>query len=264
MTLTRRQSIALSAAGLMGLRQTNASAETIDGAGPNRGIVEQGWRGKQTCNNAQVPVSDAATRLSMPDDFLGEDCRMISDSHEGPYFTCAPAPGKDVTYGQAGQPLTVAMRLVDGNCQPIPGGVVDIWGCNATGHYSGYNYSPDEMPPMVRVILFGHIAPDMQARFCRGALRTDADGIAEFETIYPGFYYGQPIHLHFKAHVDGKNLVTSQANFSEAWNERVMQTAPYNAPRPIKRNAKETGFPRMRIIERGDRLVGVLDLVVPT
>lgn len=264
MTITRRQSIAFTAAGLMGVRSTNAMAEGIDGVGPNRGITETAWRGKQTCNNADVLLSDAATRLSRPDDFPSDGCKMISDSHEGPYFTCTPATDKKIATGQAGLLLTIAMRLVDGNYQPIPGGVVDIWGCNATGHYSGYNNSPDEMPPIVRAILFGHIEPDLNHRFCRGALRTDADGIAEFDTVWPGFYYGQPIHLHFKAHVGGKNLVTSQANFAEGWNEKVMRTAPYNAPRPIKRNTKESGFPQMRIIERGDRLVGVLDLVVPT
>lgn len=264
MKFTRRQCLAVTAAGLIGVRSSNASAETIDGAGPNRGIVERGWRGKQTCDNVLVPISDAATRLSMPDDFSASGCQMIADSHEGPYFTCAPAPGKNVTYGQAGQPLTVAMRLVDGNCQPIPGGVVDIWACNATGHYSGYGNSPDKMPPIVRTIVFGHIKPDLEERFCRGALRTDANGIAEFDTIWPGFYYGQPIHMHFKAHVDGVNLVTSQANFAEDWNERIMQTAPYNAPRPIQRNTKQTEFPQIRIIERADRLVGVLDLIVPS
>ena len=262
--LTRRQSVALTAAGLIGLRSTQAGAETVDGVGPNRGVAATGRRGKQICVNTDVPLSDAATRLSRPADFEGQGCRMLEDSHEGPYFTCAPAPGRDVTYGEAGQPLTVAMRLVDGNCQPIPGGVVDIWGCNATGHYSGYSSEPDEMPPMLRVILFGHLDPDREQRFCRGALRTDADGIAEFDTVWPGFYYGQPIHLHFKTHVHGKNLITSQTNFAEGWNERIMQTAPYNAPRPIRRNTGATGFPQMRIIERGDRLLGVLDLVVPT
>lgn len=263
MNLTRRQSLALTAAGLVGAGVGPAAAET-DGVGPNRGVVESGWRGKQTCDNASVPVSDIATRLSAPGDFTGGGCQMIEDSHEGPYFTCAPAPGKDISYGESGQALSVAMRLVDGNCQPIPGGVVDIWACNATGHYSGYRFSPDESPPMLRAILFGHIEPDRDARFCRGALRTDADGIAEFDTIYPGFYYGQPIHVHFKAHVDGKSLLTSQANFSEAWNERVMATAPYNAARPISRNTKPSGFQNMQIVERGDRLVAVMDLVVPT
>lgn len=263
MTYQRRQVLGLgltSLAGLTGL----ARAETVDGIGPNRGIVSTTLRGKQTCENGSLLTSDIATRLSMPGDFSGQGCKMIADSHEGPFFTCTPATSRSIAEGQAGQKLTVAFRLMDGNCQPVPGGVVDVWACNAEGHYSGYSYNPDERPPMVQAILFGHIKPDLEARFCRGALVTDADGIAEFDTVYPGFYSGVPIHIHFKAHVNGKNLVTSQVNLSEAWNERIMNTTPYNKPRPIKRVTGETGFPQMQIIERGNRLLAVLDLVVPT
>ena len=93
---------------------------------------------------------------------------------------------------------------------------------------------------------------------------THADGIAEFDTIYPGFYYGQPIHVHFKVHVGGKSLLTSQANFSEDWNVKVLQTPPYNAPRPIKRNTRKSGFPIMNVVERNNQLLATLDLVVPS
>lgn len=156
------------------------------------------------------------------------------------------------------------MRLLDTDCQPISGGVVDIWGCNATGHYSGYGSDPDERPPMVKAILFGHIEPDLSTRFCRGALVTASDGIAEFDTIYPGFYYGVPIHIHMKAHVNGKNLLTTQANFPEEINQRIMQTPPYDNPRPISRSTKSTGFPIMRVLERGPRMLATLDLIVPS
>lgn len=265
MSLTRRQSLILPAAAVLTSCTSNPIGKS-DGVGPNRGVVAVGRKGKQTCDNSEVPVSDPATRISAPGDFTGQGCQMIADSYEGPYFTCAPAPGKDISYGQPGQPLSVAIRLVDGNCQPVPGGVIDVWACNATGHYSGYGNDPNGMPAslMLRAVLFGHIEPDLEHRFCRGALRTDVDGIAEFDTIYPGFYHPQPIHVHFKAHVDGVNLLTSQANLDEAWNERILQTSPYNEPRSARRNTEETGFSKMRIIERGEHLLAVLDLVVPT
>ncbi|EFO30450.1 intradiol ring-cleavage dioxygenase [Roseibium sp. TrichSKD4] len=263
MSITRRQGLILGASGLLGLTKF-ATASEMDGIGPNRGVLDKAWRGKQTCINTDVPVSAIDTRISQSQDFGESTCQMLEDSFEGPYFTCAPTPGKDITYGEPGMPLTVAIRLIDGNCQPIPGGVVDIWACNASGYYSGYGFSPDESPPMVRAIMFGHIEPDRAQRFCRGALRTDADGIAEFDTVYPGFYYSQPIHIHFKAHVSGKNLLTSQANFSEGINEQVMQTSPYSGPRPIKRSVKNTGFLKFKVQERGGRLLAVLDLAVPT
>ena len=262
MKLTRRQCLAMTTIGLLG-NISCATASNIDGAGPNRGIAERGSRGKQTCANTGVMESDAATRISTPADFGNSACQMIKDSYEGPYFTCTPSTGKNIAPDQSGQPLTVALRLVTSDCKPIPNGVVDIWGCNADGYYAGYSNDPDKRPPMLKAMLFGHLKPDTEDRFCRGALRTDADGIAEFNSIYPGYYYGQPIHLHFKAHVDGKNLLTSQANFSEAWNDRIMQLKPYNKPRPIKRNKKQTSFPQLDIVERGNNLVATLDLVVP-
>lgn len=266
MELKRRQALIASASALLGACTTTrlGSSVAADGVGPNRGLLKKAFRGKQTCDNSSVPLSEMANRLATPEDFSGVTCQMEEDSHEGPYFTCAPAPGKEIAMGQTGQPLTVAMRLLDSDCQPIPGGVVDIWSCNATGHYSGYSSDPDEPPPMVKAILFGHIKPDEAPRFCRGALQTDEDGIAEFDTVYPGFYYGVPIHIHMKAHVNGKNLLTTQANLPEEINDRVMQLPPYSDPRPITRSTKSTGFSIMNVQERGDRLLATLDLMVPS
>lgn len=266
MELKRRQALMVSASALVGACTTVRFGDSVaaDGVGPNRGVLKKAFRGKQTCDNSGVPVSELANRLATPNDFSGDVCQLDEDSHEGPYFTCAPAPGKAIAVGEVGQPLTVAMRLLDSECQPISGGVVDIWACNATGHYSGYSSDPDDRPPMVKAILFGHIKPDETPRFCRGALITDEDGIAEFDTIYPGFYYGVPIHIHMKAHVDGKNMLTTQANLPEEVNESVMQTSPYVDPRPISRSTSNTGFPIMRVQERGDRLLATLDLIVPS
>lgn len=262
MNLSRRKYLTLGGLGFVGA-STSLLAKQIDGIGPNRGIAEKGSRGKQTCVNDAVMESSIEDRLSLPKDFSGESCSLIKDSFEGPYFTCAPSGGKKIAIAQTGQPLTVALRLVDSNCNPMPNGIVDIWSCNAQGYYSGYSNDPNKRPPIVRAMLFGHVKPDMQERFCRGALRTDADGIAEFDTVYPGFYYGVPIHIHFKAHVDGVNLLTSQANFNEIWNDRILNLAPYNMPRPIERTLAQGRFPTMRVIERDERLLAVLDLKVP-
>jgi len=42
-----------------------------------------------------------------------------------------------------------------------------------------------------------------------------------------------------------------------------MKTETYAAQRPIKRNTKQSGFPLMEVIEKGDKLLAVLDLAVP-
>lgn len=262
MKLTRRQLFALSAAGIA-TPISSLRAEIADGKGPNRGIAKRGWRSKHTCINESVLLSDGNTRISGPDDFGGSSCEMLKDSFEGPYFTCSPSLGKEIAADQNGVPLTIALRLIGKDCQPVPNGVIDIWACNADGYYSGYSNDPDKMPPMFRAMLLGHVKPDTADRFCRGALRTDADGIAEFNTIYPGYYYGQPIHVHFKVHLEGKNLLTSQANFPEIWNEKIMKSQPYNSQRSKDRNVGQSGFPVMQIVEKGSNLLAVLDLVAP-
>ncbi len=262
MPISRRQYLTLSATTLLGACATGSS-KAQDGIGPNRGVIERTLRGKQTCNNLEVPISDKAARLARPEDFSASSCQLMEDSFEGPYFTCVPGNGKNIAEGQPGHPLTVAFRLVDSGCKPVSGGIVDIWACNATGHYSGYDSDPDTRPPMTKIILFGHLEPNLEERFCRGALVTDEDGIAEFDTVYPGFYYGQPIHIHMKAHVNGKNLLTSQANLPEDVNLKIMQTAPYSNERPVSRSTKSMGFPIMNVVERENRLLASMDLVVP-
>lgn len=265
MKSTRRSALIAAASTLVGacISFSNRASHAADGVGPNRGIKKGGFRQKITCDNSSVPVSSIADRLATPEDFSDVACKMNEDSHEGPYFTCTPRLGKSIAEGQDGYPLTVALRLLNEDCEPISDGVIDIWSCNATGHYSGYSSDPDKMPPMAKVILFGHLKPDLPERFCRGALRTDEDGIAEFDTIFPGYYHGVPIHIHFKAHVAGKNLLTTQANLPEDIIETVLKTKPYSNPRSIDRTVKQTEFATMHVNDKGNRLLATLDLIVP-
>jgi protocatechuate 3,4-dioxygenase beta subunit len=39
-------------------------------------------------------------------------------------------------------------------------------------------------------------------KFLRGYQTTDANGVAEFLTIYPGWYPGRAVHIHFKIRND--------------------------------------------------------------
>jgi protocatechuate 3,4-dioxygenase beta subunit len=57
---------------------------------------------------------------------------------------------------------------------------------------------------------------------------TNADGRVVFDTIYPGFYRGRTVHIHFKIVLDERTAVTSQLFFPESVNDAVMATSPYN------------------------------------
>ncbi len=194
----------------------------------------------KSCDNVGVPVSSVAKRISTVQDFgTSNSCSLTPEAVEGPYFICVGGnKGKDLTGGLPGQPLTVALRVRDQFCTPIPGAIVDIWSCDAGGVYSGFDANPDEE-------YRGGVVPiSLPSRDLRGTLATDPDGIAEFDTIYPGFYAGRAIHLHFKVHVGNQIYVTSQALFPEQMNARVLAMPLYDGPRGTKRllNSEDPDF----------------------
>lgn len=105
-------------------------------------------------------------------------------------------------------PLRLAIRVRGaGSCEPVRNAVVDIWHCDAEGAYSGFDV-PDE-------------------RFLRGTQVTDADGIVEFTTIYPGWYPGRTPHIHAKVHLDRSTVLTTQLYFDEAVSEAVFSGDAY-------------------------------------
>ena len=63
--------------------------------------------------------------------------------------------------------------------------------------------------------------PNVPTRILRGVLAADAEGIAEFEAIRPGFHGGRAVHTHCKVHVGNAAYLTSQALNPEEWNDRI-------------------------------------------
>lgn len=231
---------------------------------PDRKVTHQTfWRNTLSCDNVAVPVSARSGRLATPADFgVAQPCTMLKDSFEGPFFFCTNPGAADIARGQQGAPLVIALRAIDAaTCQPIPDAVIDVWHCDAKGLYSGQNLAVDEPLKDTR-----HTPPANDDRHCRGALRTDADGIAEFRSIYPGYYVERAIHIHFKVHIGQRAFLTNQALLPEPVNAAVMATAPYNLPRkgPRIANAQEAdwGLQTMKIVERGPARLAVLDLAL--
>ena len=109
---------------------------------------------------------------------------------------------------------------------PLANALVDVWQCDAEGQYSGVN---DNM------IGFNTVGQ----KFLRGYQVTDANGVARFTTIYPGWYQGRTVHIHFKirtpaqaalaASTDTAYEFTSQLFFDDALTDKVHALAPYNA-----------------------------------
>lgn len=154
-------------------------------------------------------------------------CIVRPEMIEGPYFVDERLERSDIRPEPAtgdvppGLPLTIGFlvtRLDGGTCAPLHGATVDLWQCNARGEYSAFEDRQAGFDTRGRA-------------FLRGYQRTDADGIARFTTIYPGWYPGRAVHVHFKirtAGPDGRSWeFTSQLYFDEAVTDQVHARPPY-------------------------------------
>ena len=153
----------------------------------------------------------------------GTSCVVRPQQTEGPFFvdeklnrsdlTTDPATGRAVP----GVPLRLTFRVSRtsaGICGPLSGALVDVWHCDAFGSYSD-------------------IGAASGTRFLRGYQVTDASGNAQFSTIYPGWYSGRAVHVHFKIRSNAGAVsrfeFTSQLYFDEAVTDAVFAQPPYNA-----------------------------------
>lgn len=171
-------------------------------------------------------------------------CVVRPAQTEGPYFVDEmlnrsdlrkdPADGSSV---QPGVPLELAIvvsRWAAGACAPLAGAQVDLWHCDHRGVYSGVR-DPD----------FDTVGQ----KFLRGYQRTDATGRATFTTIYPGWYPGRTVHIHFKIRSPAGQRpgfeFTSQLYFDDTQSDRVFAAEPYAARGPRStRNTDDRIFRR--------------------
>ena len=140
-------------------------------------------------------VLSSATVLSAQDaPAMAAQCVVRPEMTEGPYFLDKRGMRADIRAEAStgarkpGVPLGLGFavsQVAAGMCSPLSNAVVDVWQCDAVGAYSG--------------VVDPRFPPDtVKQGFLRGALQTDASGAARFMTIYPGWYSGRAVHIHFK------------------------------------------------------------------
>jgi len=153
-------------------------------------------------------------------------CVVHPQQTEGPFFVDEKLLRSDVRADSrtgvvsAGSPLelrlTIAQVSAAGACAPLAGAQVDIWQCDALGRYSDVNDRRNSTNGQT---------------FLRGHQVTDARGVVRFTTIYPGWYPGRAVHIHFKVRTAASSSpayeFTSQFYFDERLTDRVHSRAPY-------------------------------------
>jgi protocatechuate 3,4-dioxygenase beta subunit len=159
-------------------------------------------------------------------------CVVTPEQMEGPFFTDVRLNRSDIRSDptdksvKEGVPLALTLRVSavgNAGCTPLAGATVDVWHCDAAGVYSDSG---------------GNTAGK---KFLRGHQVTDANGAVRFTTIYPGWYPGRAVHIHFKVRMlTGPalgNEFTSQLYFDEAVTDSVVARAPYSVRGQRTRNS---------------------------
>ena len=145
-------------------------------------------------------------------------CVLTPRQTEGPFYFDPKHIRRNITEGRPGTPLQVALQVVEaGTCRPIQDALVDIWHTDAAGVYSGYARQGER----------GDVDASGET-FLRGSQITAANGMVQFESIYPGWYPGRAVHIHFKVRFANRTAVTSQLYFPDEVTDRAYAAAPYN------------------------------------
>lgn len=153
------------------------------------------------------------------------DCVVRPEMTIGPYFVDEQVNRSDIRSEPSdnsvkeGVPLTIAIGVFDvanNSCTPITNAQVDIWHCDAAGMYSGVSDQGFNTEGQ---------------KFLRGYQLTDAAGRAQFLTIYPGWYSGRAVHIHFTIRTTaadgGDYQFTSQFFFDDTLTDQVYSLEPY-------------------------------------
>jgi protocatechuate 3,4-dioxygenase beta subunit len=156
-------------------------------------------------------------------------CVRTASLTEGPYFVDEKLNRSDIRSDpvpgavSAGVPLTLRFnvsRVSGSSCGPLTGAYRDVWHCDAAGTYSDVSGN-------------GNGTAGAGRKFLRGYQITDANGVADFLTIYPGWYSGRAVHIHFKLRLFAGTTktyeFTSQFFMNEALTSTVHAKAPYHS-----------------------------------
>jgi len=170
---------------------------------------------------AQTTTTPTPTGTALP------SCVVRPEMTEGPYFVDDQLNRSDIRIEpsdesvQEGVPLHLIFNVSNvsaDTCEALENVQVDVWNCSALGVYSGVQDA-------------GFDTSDL--KFLRGYQITDEAGKTEFTTIYPGWYSGRTVHIHFKIRTDPDSETgyefTSQLYLDDELTDEVFTQEPYAA-----------------------------------
>jgi protocatechuate 3,4-dioxygenase beta subunit len=213
--LSRRDALKLLGVGSAAFLAACAAPEATNTLAPTDQITPAA-----TLESTQIPVTQVSSTASAV-----LDCVVRPEMTIGPYFVDEQLNRPDIRINSAdnsvkgGVPLTlnVVVASVGGNsCTPLEGAQVDIWHCDAQGQYSGVSDQGSDTGGQ---------------DFLRGYQLTNTGGGVQFQTIFPGWYSGRAVHIHFTIRTKGADgadyQFTSQFFFDDTLTDQVHALEPY-------------------------------------
>jgi protocatechuate 3,4-dioxygenase beta subunit len=250
--LSRREALALmGAASVTVVAAACAPGSVASGSAPASAAAPSATAART------ATASAAAVASSLP------SCVVVPELTEGPYYVNENLDRSDIRIDTSdgavseGAVLTIdwVVSQVDGNaCIPLEGVLVDVWHCDARGDYSD-------------------VGGEQGHDYLRGYQHTDASGKARIVTIYPGWYQGRAVHIHFKIRTDAAASsgleFTSQLFFDDALSAQVYATGVYAAKGvPDVQNASDgiyqqsKGMTLLKVVKDGDGYKATFELAV--
>ncbi len=193
---------------MLGLMGSTAVAVTLVGCGGGSGP-----------SSGQAGSGESGTAAE-----TASTCVVRPEQMQGSYFVNEMLNRSDIREDREGVPLDLAFNVsrVDRGsaaaCGPLAGAMVDIWHADAAGRYSDVRDNAEGFDTWGET-------------FLRGYQLTDENGTARFTTIYPGWYRGRAVHIHFKIRDNPESgqgyEFTSQLYFDDTLTDEVQSQGPY-------------------------------------
>lgn len=147
-------------------------------------------------------------------------CEVSPKETRGPFPIKSPADlmRANIVSDRQGVALQINLKVQarGAQCMPMAGAQVDIWHCDAEGHYSEYGG--------VRLQEKDYT----QVSFLRGRQTTDQNGEVSFISIFPGWYPGRAPHLHVDVLKNDEIVLSTQIAFTEQSTAAVYASRGYH------------------------------------
>jgi protocatechuate 3,4-dioxygenase beta subunit len=189
-------------------QEDHSHSPAADRFGRRESLVKAGGIAIAVLGSGALPASAAADASETS----AASCVLAPEMTQGPFYLPNEKVRRNIREGRPGVALALRLGVVDASsCKPIKGAAVDIWHADAAGEYSGTGSNGTS-----------------GRTFLRGIQRTDAKGIARFDTVYPGWYQGRAVHIHVMVHLSGDVVHTGQLFFDDALTDTVFTRKPYS------------------------------------